>query len=120
MNTLFSYEYRDAGNYHVDRDIVLAGEVSADAIKACLESGLCDGGGFIPSQVGLDNLQSELAAHGDGDLHDDDHVWHSILKIEPTPDAPTGDLTAATLLEAFTAAKDNWDIMSVSQALGLC
>ena len=59
MNTEILYSYRDASNYKTHRYEILEGKINNEqiyAIISCLE----DGELFIPSQVGLDDLQGEL------------------------------------------------------------
>jgi hypothetical protein len=70
----------------------------------------CDDMGFIPSQVGLEDLQSELAGYPS----DDDHVWHTMCDdtFKPTEAAPTTKLTAAELLRNFRSVGGNWNVVA--------
>ncbi len=120
MNTKFSYEYRDGDNYHVHRDVVVAGHLTMADLEPHMDRGVCAYYGFIPSQVGLENLQYELAAFGNGTLDDSrDHVWHSFFGMEPTDEAPTVKFTAAEFIEAFRKVNMKWDMVGVSEKLGI-
>jgi hypothetical protein len=55
---------------------------------------------FIPSEVGLPDLQ-------DDEFTVNDHIWHEIETIELTEDNPTSDITAALLIEKFRKAFQN-------------
>ena len=73
------------------------------------------GGDFIPSQVGLTNLQERMI----GFPSEDDHVWHELAPdgMEPTDEEPTIDLTAQELLHAFRRA--TWDVVGTLKELGI-
>lgn len=109
MNTAISYMYRDADNYKETARVVLSGELSktdlADILAARDENFY-----FIPSQVGLDDLQEKLAAYGSGDMTDSDHVWHELEDdaFEATDETPTNELTVAELADRFRTVK--WNI----------
>ena len=110
MNTAFTYMYRDADNYKELERIVLVGELSKSDREVIMAS-RDDGQFFIPSQVGLTDLQERLASYGSGELTDSDHVWHSLEDdaFELTEEDPTEPaLSAADLAERFANVK--WDI----------
>lgn len=114
-NTEIEYMYRDASNYKAFRTIIVAGEIDEEDIKACLDN-VSSGVEFIPSQVGLEDLQSELVSYPSAD----DHVWHEFESAKPT-DAPPTDglkLTAKQLLKNFRARKDNWDVTAAVRKHG--
>jgi hypothetical protein len=119
QNTKFTYEYRDADNYHIRREVVMAGEMKLADLEPHMERGVCEYYGFIPSQVLLENLQQELANEGDGKLDDSDHVWHSIVEMELTSEEPTVTFTATDFLEAFRKVAMQWDVIGVCETLGV-
>lgn len=123
MNTLFSYTYRDASNYKAHRTVVFEGEFTADDL-ALIESKLEeDGVCFIPSQVGLHDLQHTLGAPSD-----DDHVWHEWGEleygveiadtVELTDRAADAPVTWAQLVENFRAL-NSWDIPTAIDRNGI-
>ena len=101
--------YRDADNYKATRAVVLAGSAAAEDIAA-IAAALSDGEWFIPSQVGLDDLQGELQQY-DTDLVLDadgrnaaDHPWHQLNlpdAVQPTDATPDAPMTWKELVEAF-------------------
>ena len=118
-NTRVSYLYRDADNYKATRTFVLAGVPALGelaAIRAALDEGLY----FIPSQVGLDDLQSELSAYDSAETtdgyaedpdSDPDHPWHELNAragdgFELTAEEPT-HMSVTELAAAFGAV--TWD-----------
>jgi len=113
MNTSLSYMYRDASNYKASLDVVLEGTLTdqqKDAIKAKLE----DGENFIPSQVGLEDLQPRLTSFPS----EDDHVWHELVGIEETEEEPTETMDAEEFHKNITAVAE-WDIETAMNDLGL-
>lgn len=116
MNTAFHYLYRDASNYKAGRTVVLEGVPTPDDLDA-VRAALSDGEWFIPSQVGLDDLQGELQAldseasrNADG-INEDDHLWHELTlpeDISETDEPPTpGMPSLADLVERFRRV--TWD-----------
>lgn len=109
MNTELSYLYRDACNYKTFSEVIIAGTMGVTEIQPFLMDGLL----FIPSEIGLPNLQPE-------DLTEDDHVWHEVESLRPTQDAPTIAMDAAALIAACkTANQAGWNEYSVSVKMGL-
>ncbi len=107
-NTLFGYLYRDASNYKNYHQVVLKGKLSEDQIAPFLREQTY----FIPSEVGLPDLQNE-------ELTIDDHIWHEIEFISVTDDAPTVKFSATTLLKRFAnAARKDWNEYEVSLRKG--
>jgi hypothetical protein len=108
--------YRDGSNYKAFRTVVLAGRIEEDDIKDCLDN-ISNGVEFIPYQVGLDDLQPELASYPSAD----DHVWHEFESAKPTDLPPTKGfkLTAAQLLNNFRALKGKWDVVAAVNKHGL-
>ncbi|MCF6285901.1 MAG: hypothetical protein L3K26_11995 [Candidatus Hydrogenedentes bacterium] len=104
MNTRLEYMYRDGENYKQFGEVVLAGEVTI----AQLKPHLYEGGFFMPSEVGLEDLQETpyLAC---------DHVWHELEETVPIDNAPTVDISAKELLIRFKAAgRVKWDTKTVA------
>jgi hypothetical protein len=102
-NTEIAYTYRDADNHKQHAVIVLRGEIDADGLTAILGK-LDDHQGFIPGQVGLDDLQERTSNGWDADS---DHPWHELDSIGLTMRAPTELLTAAEIAERFRQV--DWD-----------
>jgi len=110
MNTTFTYLYRDASNNKQWEDVVLAGQIEADAIRACL----WEGDFFIPQSVGLPPLQERFAAQGYEFPTEDDHCWHEVGGVELTEAAPTVAVTATELSSRFSrCAADGWPAQGV-------
>jgi hypothetical protein len=75
----FSYRYRDANNFKVERTVLLQGSLSAvelDEINALL----FDGEWFVPEQVGLAPLQAALYHFSNGPT-DADHPLHEFVEL---------------------------------------
>lgn len=118
MNTEFTYLYRDASNYKVGKTIVLPGTLT-DAQKSAICAKLDQEEYFIPSQVGLPDLQRYWRdVYGLPVPNDDHHVWHEIVAIEETDDVPTVILTALELYEAFERVQA-WDEQGAMERLQL-
>jgi hypothetical protein len=109
-NTKIEYMYRDGANYKVYRSLVVEGSVSDVQLRECM-----DDESFIPSQVGLVDLQPELVAYPS----DEDHVWHELVEVEPTDDPVNFHLTASELLNNFRNRKGNWSVTEATLLHGL-
>ena len=99
-NTIINYMYRDADNYKVSEEAIVSGPLPAWAFEKVKES-LDDGQFFIPSQVGLRDLQGELQGW-DSEDHDTDHCWHELCEIGHTDREPTAEMTAREFYEKMT------------------
>jgi hypothetical protein len=109
VNTRISYLYRDACNYKKFNEVVISGVISEKRIKSLLKEELF----FIPSDVGLQDLQDEI-------FLSDDHIWHEFEKIELTEEEPTVEIKAVLLIKKFKAAfSNNWDEHAVFKRKGL-
>lgn len=108
--------YRDASNYKEHEEVVLLGSLTEAQIKDCFEN-VADGVEFIPSQVGLEDLQPRMTSYPSAD----DHVWHAFLSVEPTDEELTESITmtAEELRKKFQAMKGNWDISKAMEKHGL-
>ncbi len=110
MNTKLTYMYRDAANYKTNHAIILAGQITESQQKAIREhgddsSGEQDAVFFIPSAIGLKDLQAEL---GNGEWDEGiDHVYHTIEEFESTEDAPTVGISSEEFVRRFIAA--DWE-----------
>lgn len=93
MNTRVSYQYRDASNYKLYDEVVIAGELSFQE----LEPFLIDGIYFVPEELHIPRLQF-------GSRNEDDHDWHEILKLEPCSEPPSLKLDKALFLELAKAS----------------
>jgi hypothetical protein len=99
-NTEIGYLYRDADNYKQHATAVLPGALAfpeAMAIMAALD----DGEYFVPSGVGLADLQERMRTGWDPRS---DHPFHALTGIGLTADEPTETTTAAEFAERFLAA----------------
>lgn len=114
MPTQLFYEYRDYGNYQESETIIFPDDPTQERFDL-INSNLLDGEYFIPSQVGLEDLQERLA---DGKpLGRDDHVEHSILKVGFSELTPTTDQLFADFATAFSTTK--WDMIKAKDDHGL-
>lgn len=93
MNTHIEYMYRDGENYKLFHEVILAGEVSLEQ----LQTYFYEGDFFVPSVVGLEDLQETP-------YRECDHVWHEIEGAELTTNPPTASISAVGLLQRFRAA----------------
>lgn len=113
-NTRVGYMYRDASNYKQTTEVVFAGRL-LPAELAAITANLEGGEWFIPSQVGLEDLQEHFGSR----LYDDDHVWHELGAgdIKPTSAAPTepDDVHHWARLMATT----EWDVDKAMHEHGL-
>lgn len=114
-NTSFEYEYRDAGNYKHAAVVVVAGILHPEDLKLCLEN-VSEGTEFIPSQVGLEDLQPLMKNYPSSD----DHVWHqlSLDSFQTVNRPPTVRITARELIEKFKTMAGHWDVMAACKKHG--
>ena len=112
MNTEITYMYRDADNYKVCHSVVLSGMLTEAGLLK-ISSKLEMGGDFIPSQVGLPELQGFL-----GDLSSADDVWHEWVDAVHTEEAVDFPLTVDQLVERFEVL-EGWDAIEAAKKLGL-
>ena len=115
-NTALTYLYRDADNYKATRTVILSGALQPGDLEKIF-SGLDDGLWFIPSQVGLDDLQGDLQQYDtDQRLDSDgcnpsDRVWHElqipdgVIATNEKPDL--GAMSCAELVDNFASVR--WD-----------
>lgn len=115
-NTRIQYLYRDAGNYKQYHEVIVAGELEWKDIAGCLDEGNL----FIPSQIGLEDIQLMWEEKGFAFPTEDDHVWCEIEEdgIDYTFLPPTVDVTAQQLVEQFQFVQ-KWDVAEAAKRLGL-
>jgi hypothetical protein len=112
VNTRLRYCYRDGANYKQLHEVVFAGAIT-DAERRALLAHLDEGTYFIPSQVGLEDLQYRF-----GGLNDDDHPWHELEAEDiEVVDAVPGHGDVHDFVARFCAT--TWDPAAVSARLGL-
>ena len=102
-NTRLVYMYRDADNYKQIADVVMPGAITLDQAVAVMD-GLDDDGGFVPSAVGLHDLQVQMVTDWDDQV---DHPYHEIEGISLTDVKPDVELTASEFVVNFAAADWN-------------
>jgi len=112
MNTKFEYLYRDASNYKQFASVVFAGEIT-DEERDLLLDNLEDGENFIPSDVGLEDLQPRMVSYPSTD----DHVWHEIEIITLVDDEPTQPLNIHEFVEKFKDVE--WDVVKAAEKHGI-
>jgi hypothetical protein len=95
--------YRDADNYKQHESVVLYGVLCESDIQKIFSS-LDDEDGFVPSAVGLDDLQERNI---NGWQKDVDHPFHELLTIKSTHREPTTTMTALDFLKRFVTC--NWE-----------
>lgn len=109
MNTLFSYFYRDACNYKIYNEVVIAGVFDLAVITPFLH----DDTFFVPSEIGLLDLQ-------ENPFTKDDHIWHEIESVKPTEKTPTCKISAKEFCAVFkNASLNGWNEDSVFVKKGL-
>jgi hypothetical protein len=91
--------YRDSANYKIHKNVILEGSLLLEDMNPYLHEKEF----FIPSEVGLPDLQPEpLTVY--------DHIWHEILAIEETSKPSNCALNAQELIKRFATAKSlNWN-----------
>lgn len=107
LNTKIHYLYRDAGNFKIHNDCVIAGRISKEQIQSIIES-LHEVLDFIPSAVGLPCVTFEDCGYDhDEDL---DHPWFELEECDfcVTNQEPTVNITADELVDAFKRCSGRW------------
>ncbi len=116
MNTEFSYMYRDGDNYKQCESVIFAGEVTQKELEMIL-SNREESEFFIPSQVGLEDLQSRMSSFPDGS----DHVWHElqISDIALIDTEPTESIDIHAFALKFKDKLGEWDVLKAAEELGI-
>lgn len=104
LNTRIAYMYRDGSNYKTNAEAIFEGEITAEEKKALLKN-LDDTLYFIPSDVGLRDLQADFNAK----LYDDDHPWHELEDggIILCTTKPTEEIDIHAFVKKFVHTKWN-------------
>lgn len=109
MNTKIGYLYRDADNYKIWNEAVVAGSMTAEQ-KQIIAGCLKDGEYFIPSAVALPEVTFVNFGFSYNEQSDGPFFELSIDDIYETQAAPTvAHLTVTGLVEKFQQAKGKWD-----------
>jgi hypothetical protein len=117
MNTKLNLLYRDASNYKDSKEVVLAGEITAEQI-AVLGSKLDEGEYFIAEQVGLPTPSFEYRGKDGWPNEDLDHVFTTLTDFsEGLPEAtsmltdeePTEEIDIDDLVARF-ATVESWGV----------
>ena len=98
-NTRLSYLYRDADNYKQAMSVVFKGPLSLEQAERLVQA-LDDEDGFVPSAVGLPDLQEGMSTPWDPEV---DHPFHELDGLALTHEPATQEETAAAFLETFIA-----------------
>ena len=107
MNTRFEYLYRDGHNYKQHNEVVIEGEFALDQLRPHLYEGEF----FMPSEVGLEDLQ-------DYPYRNCDHIWHQLVSAEPTEVVPTVEVRAKEFVERFQKAGEvKWETPMVNERM---
>ena len=102
-NTKIAYLYRDASNYKTYNEIIINGCLDQRDISQFLK----DSAYFIPSEVGLKDLQPCKFSV-------DDHIWHEIEFMEATDEESTLNISTDILYEKFKKAHEKeWNEYAV-------
>lgn len=110
-NTALEYMYRDGCNFKQFRSSVLSGRITRAGVLKIL-SNLFNYNSFIPSQVGLPDLQGLFGTP----WTEDDLAMHELQAIKYTSEPVTEDemqngVAAATVVDRWpTKGEDGWDI----------
>ena len=109
-NTKIYYLYRDASNYKTQNQIIVSGTIT-DQQKAEILS-CCEGGDFIPEQIGWDLLRG-------WDVTEDDHPFAELDddSFEPTDENVTSSMSVDDVVNVFRTCKGNWDAAKYSPVL---
>lgn len=114
-NTKIEYLYRDASNYKVFNEAIVAGTADEQLIQTILNC-LDEGEYFIPSIVGLPSKQFD-------DIGEDDHPWFELYEssFSETTLEPTVDMSLKELAARFqkAASEDAFQKAANAQAFGL-
>ena len=115
MNTKIAYMYRDGSNYKQCDEVVFEGEITEVELRTILDN-RDEGQFFIPSQVGMEDLQPRMLSYPS----DADHVWHELNRedITLTSDAPTGSNPVS--IKDFVRLWDGieWDVKKATEEHG--
>lgn len=110
MNTRIQYLYRDGSNYKKWAQSVISGEISMAQVEPLLLPDRL----FIPSEVGLKDLQEEP-------LGEDDHIWHELQELEYTDAKPDAEVDADAFMHCLKKTMQRgWEQTEVFKRKGMC
>lgn len=124
MNTKLCLLYRDASNYKTSKEVVLAGEITAEQI-AVIGAKLDEGEYLIAEQVGLPTPSWEFRDKDGWPSDDLDHVFTTLTAFSEgspevesmlTDEEPTEEMSIDDLVARF-AAVDSWNIVAEWQRM---
>ena len=102
INTKIEYLYRDADNYKQYNSVIFSGAIPSLSIDS-LADRLDEGKYFIPSRLGLEDLQHRMV---DGYNPSVDHPYHELVEIvevhEPVTDTRSIDAFMMALRSAVS------------------
>jgi len=108
-NTKISYRYRDASNCKVYCEVVVKGVFESQILMDALHEGEF----FIPHDLSLPELQNKP-------WNEDDHIWHELIEVEETDEAPNAEVTSDMLLSKMPEIEARgWDEKSAFLRWGL-
>ena len=99
MLTALDYLYRDAANYKAHGTALLTGSLSPSEISEIFAK-LDSRTSFVPEQLGVPPLQSQLGALSDGPTTAD-HAFHELLAIREATAAEANSLTPIATAVTF-------------------
>ncbi len=99
-NTRIDYLYRDVNNYKQESRAVFPGALTLQQAQSMVDA-LDEDDGFVPSAVGLPDLQDETV---NGWNADEDQPFHEIISISLVATEPTEAQIADDFLARFVAA----------------
>ncbi|WP_374354211.1 hypothetical protein [Chitinimonas sp.] len=109
--TIFTYLYRDAGNYKAWGELLLDGVLSSSDVEE-IQSRFEGSEYFIAEQLGIPTLYQTLWDECESGPSSDDHVWHEFSGFRIASDEDMAILkswgSTAKLLRAVTSVTA-WD-----------
>ncbi len=96
MNTKICYMYRDAANYKIHCEEVIAGEIDEAKKEEFFENYSMDE--FYPSQIGFKAPTFVTEGYKP---YPDDPEWHEVVDFLPTDEKTTVDMTITEFMEAI-------------------
>lgn len=110
MNLCLTYMYRDAGNFKSHARLILHNPrgLPAEEVEGRITPLLDQGEYFIAEQT--ESLPSvAFYATGKGGVTDQDHCWHELTGVFPTPEPPNEPFTIDKIIaDLEQAANEGW------------
>jgi len=100
LNSIINYLYRDRSDCKIypESDVIVRGELSREDFGESLHGEKL----FIPHDIGLPELQAQLAGYPNVDVH----IWHQLDEIKPTEETPTVEITAGEIKSRLDKIKE--------------